>query len=185
VKVGKMKERQYFESREVTRLVGIPARSLKYWAASGILTPEKDAVGRPGIRRGYTFENLVEIAVLNELRKVRIAMPLARKAIARLQEERFSERNICFLIITGSKLEVFTEESIKSLFIREMLGNRPKDPFEKKSWEQSVWRELTDRVLGSFLDERLLVDEAIVIIAVHSLSDKMREKVGQLDNDEV
>lgn len=60
-----------FESRQVVRLVEISERTLRYLADRGIVVPElADAVGRPGIRRRYSFRNLVEGGVINRLEHV-------------------------------------------------------------------------------------------------------------------
>lgn len=57
-----------FESRNVVGLVQVTERELRHWADRGILTPDvADAVGRPGIRRRYSFENLVQAAIVKEL----------------------------------------------------------------------------------------------------------------------
>lgn len=59
-----------FESRNVVGLVGVPERALRHWADRGVVVPDiADAVGRPGIRRRYSFENLVQAAIVKELLK--------------------------------------------------------------------------------------------------------------------
>ena len=57
-----------FESRNVVSLVGVTERELRHWADRGIVVPAiADAVGRPGVRRQYSFENLVQAAIVKEL----------------------------------------------------------------------------------------------------------------------
>jgi DNA-binding transcriptional MerR regulator len=57
-----------FESRNVVELVGVTERELRHWADRGIVVPDiADAVGRPGVRRRYSFENLVQAAIVKEL----------------------------------------------------------------------------------------------------------------------
>lgn len=57
-----------FESRNVVSLVGVTERELRHWADRGIVVPDiADAVGRPGVRRRYSFENLVQAAIVKEL----------------------------------------------------------------------------------------------------------------------
>jgi DNA-binding transcriptional MerR regulator len=194
-------QRQYFESRQVTELVGVPARSLKYWAASGILVPEKDAVGRPGIRRGYTFKNLVEIAVLYELYKLKVSTSLAREAIRRLREKNFDQKLLCYLLIAGGEIEIFTEEDLKEEFMVPML-------YWLGDGKLGEWSDLTEELknspqkidsIASFLKtdayshlgERIFNKEgAILVIAVRSpqvkppgrpLWNKLEEKVSQLN----
>ncbi len=57
-----------FESRNVVKLVGVSERALRHWADRGIVVPDiADAVGRPGVRRRYSFENLLQAAMIKEL----------------------------------------------------------------------------------------------------------------------
>ena len=57
-----------FESRNVVNLVGVSERELRHWADRGIVVPDiADAVGRPGVRRQYSFANLLEAAIIREL----------------------------------------------------------------------------------------------------------------------
>jgi DNA-binding transcriptional MerR regulator len=57
-----------FESRNVVGLVGVTERALRHWADRGIVVPDiADAVGRPGVRRRYSFENLVQASIVMEL----------------------------------------------------------------------------------------------------------------------
>ena len=57
-----------FESRSVVKLSGVSERELRHWADRGIVVPAiADAVGRPGVRRKYSFDNLVQAAIIKEL----------------------------------------------------------------------------------------------------------------------
>src|SRR6266852_2696881 len=57
-----------FEARDVVRLVQIPERALRYWADRRVVVPAiADAVGRPGKRRRYSFQNLVECGIVDDL----------------------------------------------------------------------------------------------------------------------
>jgi|APFre7841882630_1041343.scaffolds.fasta_scaffold71360_1 DNA-binding transcriptional MerR regulator len=57
-----------FESRNVVELVRVTERELRHWADRGIVVPDiADAVGRPGVRRRYSFENLLQAAIVKEL----------------------------------------------------------------------------------------------------------------------
>jgi len=180
-------ESKLFESRQVSQLTGAPARSLKYWAASGVLTPEKDAVGRPGIRRAYSFVNLVEVAVLNELYRQKVTMPLAREAIARLREAEFDTRLICFLLITSGKIEVFTEDNLSSEEDRMLLKQFEKAlPLDIPNYLERMRREseitkLIGRLLWAQLGERILSkEEGFLVIPVHALWDRISDKVRNL-----
>ena len=57
-----------FESRNVVRLLGITERELRYWAVLGIVKPQiAAAAGRPGIRRRYSFKNVVQAGLVQML----------------------------------------------------------------------------------------------------------------------
>jgi len=77
----------YFTTGQVSRLTGLTHRQLDHWAWSGFLTPrsEKDASGAFA-RRRYTFEDLVRIRTVAELRRQGAPLQLVRKAAERLQQ---------------------------------------------------------------------------------------------------
>lgn len=52
--------KKLYESKEAAGKIGIPERTLRYWATIGVLNPAVDAVGRPGIRRKYDERNIKE-----------------------------------------------------------------------------------------------------------------------------
>jgi DNA-binding transcriptional MerR regulator len=54
-----------FTSRDVVELTGITPRQLQWWDERGIVVPARD-----GRRRLYSMEDLSEIAVICEMRKV-------------------------------------------------------------------------------------------------------------------
>ena len=57
-----------FESRNVVNLVGVSERELRHWSDRGVVVPDiADVVGRPGVRRQYSFENLLQAAIIKEL----------------------------------------------------------------------------------------------------------------------
>ena len=69
-----------FESRNVVSLVGVSERELRHWADRGIVVPDiADAVGRPGVRRQYSFENLLQAAIIKELLRQGINLHEAAK----------------------------------------------------------------------------------------------------------
>ena len=71
-----------FESRNVVSLVGVSERELRHWADRGIVVPDiADAVGRPGVRRQYSFENLLQAAIIKELLRQGINLHEAAKML--------------------------------------------------------------------------------------------------------
>ena len=77
---------EQFTSRDVVQLTGITLRQLQWWDERGIVVP-----AREGHRRLYSMEDLVEVAVICDLRRRRFSLQRVRKVITFLQKE-FSKR---------------------------------------------------------------------------------------------
>jgi DNA-binding transcriptional MerR regulator len=73
---------QQFTSNEVMVLTGITARQLQWWDERGIVVPE-----RQGHRRIYTWDELVTVAVICQLRRRGFSLQRMRKVIRFLQQE--------------------------------------------------------------------------------------------------
>jgi DNA-binding transcriptional MerR regulator len=71
-----------FLSNEVIALTGITARQLQWWDERGVVKPE-----RVGHRRIYSMQNMIEIAVICELRHKGFSLQGVRKVIRFLQRE--------------------------------------------------------------------------------------------------
>jgi DNA-binding transcriptional MerR regulator len=77
---------EQFTSRDVVQLTGITLRQLQWWDERGIVVP-----AREGHRRLYSIEDLVEVAVICDLRRRSFSLQRVRKVITFLQKE-FSKR---------------------------------------------------------------------------------------------
>jgi DNA-binding transcriptional MerR regulator len=75
-----------FTSRDVVVLTGITPRQLQWWDERRIVVP-----AREGHRRLYSMEDLVEVAVICELRGRGFSLQRIRKVMRFLQKE-FSKR---------------------------------------------------------------------------------------------
>jgi len=73
---------QLFTSNEVMVLTGITARQLQWWDERGIVVPE-----RQGHRRIYTWDELVTVAVICQLRRRGFSLQRMRRVIRFLQQE--------------------------------------------------------------------------------------------------
>ena len=71
-----------FTSRDVVALTGITLRQLQWWDERGIVVP-----AREGHRRLYAMEDLVEVAVICELRRRGFSLQRVRKVMRFLQRE--------------------------------------------------------------------------------------------------
>src|SRR6266403_737523 len=73
---------QLFTSNEVMVLTGITARQLQWWDERAIVVPE-----RQGHRRIYTWDELVTVAVICQLRRRGFSLQRMRRVIRFLQQE--------------------------------------------------------------------------------------------------
>lgn len=71
-----------FTSRDVVALIGITPRQLQWWDERGIVVP-----AREGHRRLYSMEDLVEVAVICELRRRGFSLQGVRNVMRFLQRE--------------------------------------------------------------------------------------------------
>jgi len=71
-----------FPSQEVIALTGVTARQLQWWDERGVVRPE-----RQGHRRLYSLQNVMEMAVICELRRKGFSLQGVRKVMRFLQRE--------------------------------------------------------------------------------------------------
>jgi DNA-binding transcriptional MerR regulator len=71
-----------FTSNEVIALTGSSARQLQWWDERGIVAP-----GRRGHRRIYSWDELVTVAVIRQLRRRGFSLQRMRKVIRFLRQE--------------------------------------------------------------------------------------------------
>jgi DNA-binding transcriptional MerR regulator len=163
-----------FENREVVALTGVSERALRYWADRQVVTPDlADAVGRPGIRRRYSFPNLVECGIVLELLRYGINISEARDVLRFVRNMLYFKHwpRQCFLVVQGGQaVGLFVAEAPRG-HMAEVTARFPK-----------VRKTLPRRAkLGVFL-ERLLRDanegDSLLIVAVHSITERMAQATG-------
>ena len=71
-----------FSSQDVIALTGITARQLQWWDERGVVKPE-----RQGHRRLYSMQNVMEMAVICELRRKGFSLQGVRKVMRFLDRE--------------------------------------------------------------------------------------------------
>ncbi len=71
-----------FTSNDVIALTGISARQLQWWDERGIVAP-----ARKGHRRIYSWDELITVAVICQLRRRGFSLQRMRKVIRFLQQE--------------------------------------------------------------------------------------------------
>jgi DNA-binding transcriptional MerR regulator len=55
-----------WSNREVARICEVTPRRVLHWSEKGIIIPRQEAI-RPGMARGYSYYNLLEVALCREL----------------------------------------------------------------------------------------------------------------------
>ena len=98
-----------YESRNVVNLVGVSERELRHWADRGIVVPDiADAVGRPGVRRQYSFDNLLEAAIIKELLRQGINLHKAGRMLMVYKNNSLARHSPgrLYLIIEGETAQV-------------------------------------------------------------------------------
>src|SRR5262249_17890934 len=141
-----------FESRNVVGLVGVTERALRHWADRGIVVPDiADAVGRPGVRRRYGFENLVQAAIVKELLRQGINLHDAGRMLNIYKSSlRKQSPGRLYLVIQNGTASVLDMKGQPT----KTLGAR----------------------LEQFLDPQMAHD-SFSVIAIHQLRDRLRERV--------
>jgi DNA-binding transcriptional MerR regulator len=78
-----------FSAGQVARVTGVTLRQLDYWATTGFLPPSGGTHGGlpgKGHDRQYTFEDLIRLRTVGELRRQGVPLQVIRKALDRLQQ---------------------------------------------------------------------------------------------------
>ncbi len=102
-----------FGARAVLELTGISYRQLDHWARTGLVRSSlKQASGR-GSRRVYSFQDLVALRVVGQLREAGVSVQTIRRAVAWLQ--RHAEQPLATLALTakGKKVFALTDDPAK------------------------------------------------------------------------
>ncbi|MBK9516169.1 MAG: MerR family transcriptional regulator [Anaeromyxobacter sp.] len=95
-----------YGARAVLQLIGISYRQLDHWARTGLVRSSvRQATGR-GSRRVYSFQDLVALRVVGQLREAGVSVQTIRKAVAFLK--RHGEQPLSMLNLVGHGRKVFT-----------------------------------------------------------------------------
>ena len=141
-----------FESRDVVKLVGVPDRELRHWCDTKVLLPDiKNAVGRPGIRRQYSFENLVEARMI----KCLLGYGVTHYQVSRILEIYRSSKYRQLPKPPGTLFLVIQENGQVDMVTK--LGVR----------------------VDNFLDPNK-GEEGLFVIAVHAIRKRLWEQVSQI-----
>lgn len=146
---------QSFESRDVVKFVGVTERELRHWADLKIIVPDiANAVGRPGIRRKYSFQNLVESGIVKTLLNQGLTLHEAGRILKRYQKS-------------------FTKDLPGPLYLVVQEGNQ-------LHWYQTKKARKTFMAnLEKLLDPQMDRD-AFLIVAIHHIQDRLRHQIKSI-----
>ena len=99
-----------FSSEEVAELAGVSPRQLQWWDERGVVSPHHQ-----GHRRRYRLEELIEVAVIAELRNKAFSLQRVRKVLRFLQRE--LGRRLADVLRPGSEYHLLTDG--KNIFLED------------------------------------------------------------------
>ena len=91
-----------FTTQQVVAMTGITPRQLQWWDERGVVRP-----ARQGRRRLYSVDNLMELAVITQLRRKGFSLQGVRKAIRFLNRELHT--GLAEVLRTGSDVHLLTD----------------------------------------------------------------------------
>ena len=123
---------QSFESRDVVRLLGVSERELRHWCDIKVLLPDvANAVGKPGVRRRYSFENLVDAGIIKALLGHGITLHQVGQFLETYRSSKYRimphPSGSLFLVIQNGRAEVVT--NLDSRFKKFLDPQRGQDSF--------------------------------------------------------
>ena len=128
-----------YQTRQVCRLVGLQDRQVRHWTDMKLVVPDvQPSQGRHGVRRIYSYRNLIEFAIIKRLVERGYSLIKVEDILTKVKENGYFENNEKFkiLIDDDGRVELLTEKEVdekdKSLFhrsLREYLtGYKPGMP---------------------------------------------------------
>jgi DNA-binding transcriptional MerR regulator/predicted RNase H-like HicB family nuclease len=102
-----------FGARAVLQLTGISYRQLDHWARTGLVRSSvRQATGR-GSRRVYSFQDLIALRVVGQLREAGVSVQTIRKAVTYLKRHAEQPLSMLNLIGLGKKVFALTDDPSK------------------------------------------------------------------------
>ena len=84
-----------FTAHQASRFTGCTARQLRYWDQIGLVRPSiQQTGGRPGVRRLYSFRDLVALKVVRSLLDGGMSLQRVRRAYKYLREKAGMEEHL-------------------------------------------------------------------------------------------
>ncbi len=107
-----------FNSKTVSRLVGVSLRQIQYWDERGFIRPSVKLAGGRGTQRLYSFSDLIQLKVVKNLTECGLSLQKIRRCLDHLK--RYSPEKVAPLqnlkyVTDGEKLFVLTSDKSKIL----------------------------------------------------------------------
>jgi DNA-binding transcriptional MerR regulator len=107
-----------FNSKTVSRIVGVSLRQIQYWDERGFIRPSVKTAGGRGTKRLYSFSDLVQLKVVKDLANHGLSLQRIRRCLRHLKDSFPGEseplRSLRYLT-DGEKLFVLTSDRKKIL----------------------------------------------------------------------
>jgi DNA-binding transcriptional MerR regulator len=110
VRSAALPEQDGYTSAEVARIAGVSLRQLQWWDERNVVSPRQD-----GHRRIYLPEEVIEIAVIAELRRKGFSLQKIRRVLRFLQKE--MGKRLVEALHTESEIHLLTDG--KSIYLEE------------------------------------------------------------------
>lgn len=99
-----------YGARAVLQLIGISYRQLDHWARTGLVRSSvRQASGR-GSRRIYSFQDLVALRVVGQLREAGVSVQTIRRAVTHLKRHAEQPLTTLHLVGHGKKVFILTDD---------------------------------------------------------------------------
>ncbi len=107
-----------FDSKTVSRIVGVSLRQIQYWDEQGFIRPSVKTAGGRGTKRLYSFSDLVQLKVVKDLGEHGLSLQKIRRCLRHLRDSFPGEpqplQSLRYLT-DGDKLFVLTSDREKIL----------------------------------------------------------------------
>lgn len=90
-----------FRGLQACKLAGITYRQLDYWARTGLVKPSIADAHGSGSQRSYSYRDILELKVINQLLSGGISLQAARRAVEHLRDNLKEDLSNADLLVVG------------------------------------------------------------------------------------
>src|SRR5918996_1721141 len=103
-----MADDQGYRAPQVTKLLGISYRQLDYWDRTGLVKPSVKGAQGSGTQRLYSFEDMLQLKVIDQLLDAGVSLQKVRKAVDYLKGHLNQSPQGLNLVSDGNKIYAAT-----------------------------------------------------------------------------